>query len=316
MVSMMIGGSLFISGLIELIFGKSKFKIYVTALIVALGIGQQFFNANIFRRDWAKQREIYWQLAWRAPALEPNTVLLTHQMPIDYETDISFTAPVNWMYKPDYSRSGLPYLMLYTEKRLGGATLPSLSPGTEITFPYRTVMFHGNTSQAIVIYMPPNGCLRVLDPARGDAEIYGKESHFLVDAIPLSDPSRIVIETNVPAQPEFISEPEHNWCYYFAKAELAYQEGKFERVVELGDEAMSLDYQTDSPSEWLVFIEANAMIRDFEAAEKLSGIAFAFDRDARVNRGLCIVWKRIQANGPAGSEEKAQKMLSQFNCNP
>jgi hypothetical protein len=220
------------------------------------------------------------------------------------------------MYASDYSHSDLPYLMLYTEKRLGGPTLPSLVPNTKITFPYRTVMFHGNTSQAIVIYMPPNGCLRVLDPARGDAETYGKESHFLVDAIPLSDPSRIVTETSSPAQPEFISEPEHDWCYYFTKAELAYQEGFFEKVVELGDEAISRGYQTDNPSEWLVFIEASAMTGDFETAEKLSGMAFSFDRNARVNRGLCVVWKRIQANGPVGSEEKGQNMLSQFNCNP
>jgi hypothetical protein len=315
MVSVMIGGSLFLSGLIELILGRSKFKVYIVALIVSLGIGQQFFNANIFRRDWAKQREIYWQLAWRIPALEPNTVLLTHQMPIDYETDISFTAPINWIYALDYKRSDLPYLMLYTEKRLGGPTLPSLSPNTEITFPYRTVTFHGNTSQAVVIYMPPNGCLRVLDPARGDAEIYGRESHFLVDAIPLSDPSRIVTETSSPAQPEFISKPEHDWCYYFTKAELAYQMGDMKKVIALGEEAMAIGKSTGDPNEWLVFIEAYAITGDFDTAEKLSETMLSQDRsDARVNRGLCVLWKRIQANGPAGSEMKAREMLSKFSC--
>ncbi len=65
-------------------------------------------------------------MAWRMPALKTNTILLTHQMPIDYETDASFTAPINWMYAPNYTRSDLPYLMLYTEKRVGGGTLPAL----------------------------------------------------------------------------------------------------------------------------------------------------------------------------------------------
>ena len=103
MISMMLGGSLFAIGLIELLIRNVRAKNFVFALLIALGIGQQFFNANIFRRDWAKQQEIYWQLAWRIPAMEPGTVLLTDQMPIDYETDLSFTAPINWMYAPDYT---------------------------------------------------------------------------------------------------------------------------------------------------------------------------------------------------------------------
>ena len=320
MVSMMIGGSLFILGLIELIFSKSKFKVYIIALIISLGIGQQFFNANIFRRDWTKQREIYWQLAWRIPALQPNTLLLTDQMPIDYETDISFTAPINWMYAPvasevEPSRSDLPYLMLYTEKRLGGPTLPSLQPDIDVTFPYRTVTFHGNTSQAIVIYMPQNGCLRVLDPVRGDAEIYNKESHYLVVAIPLSNLSRIITETESPAEPEFIPEPKHDWCYYYTNAELAFQTGDLKKVIALGDEATSIGYAPADPNEWLLFIEAYALMKDFKTAENLSELMLADDNDARVNRGLCVVWKRIQANGLAGSEKKVQEMLAQFNCN-
>ncbi|HEY3473565.1 MAG TPA: hypothetical protein VGK56_03090, partial [Anaerolineales bacterium] len=207
MISIMLGASLFMTGMIELLIRNSRVKIFAFALLIALGVGQQFFNANIFRRDWTKQQEIYWQLAWRIPAMKPNTALLTHQLPIDYETDLSFTAPINWMYAPDYKRSttvprafggssvdrrsNLPYVLLYTEKRLGGAALPSLEPNSDISLPIRRVSFHGSTSQVITIYMPQNGCLRVLDPARQDEITYARQSHFLVDAIPLSDPSNI-----------------------------------------------------------------------------------------------------------------------------
>jgi hypothetical protein len=314
MVSMMLGGSLFILGLIELLFGRSKFKVYLVALLISLGIGQQFFNANIFRRDWAKQQEIYWQLAWRVPALEPDTVILTDQMPIDYETDISFTAPINWIYAPDFTRADLPYLMLYTEKRLGGSTLPSLEPNIRITFPYRTVSFHGNTSQAIVIHMPVNGCLRVLDPERGDAGVYRKQPGVLVDAIPLSDLSRIITETNSPAQPDFISEPNHAWCYYFARAELAHQTGAMNQVVKLGNEATSLGFSPDDPNEWLIFIEANALTGNLADAEIIS--IQVLDEDASMDKGLCIAWKRVQTASPAGNEADIAKILSRFECSP
>lgn len=322
MVSMMIGASLFLLGIIELLFKDNRIKNYVFALIIALGIGQQFFNANIFRRDWEKQRDIYWQMTWRIPALEPNTVILTDQMPIDYETDISFTAPINWIYAPDYTRADLPYLMLYTEKRIGGPTLPSFESNTKITFPYRTVSFNGSTSQAIVIYMPPNGCLRVLDPSHGDKEIYAKLPKVLTESIPLSDPSRIITNTNTPATPIFFSEPKHGWCYYFTKAELAQQMNDYQKVVSLGDEAISLEYKPADQNEWLVFITAYALTGELQTAKDLSIAVLA--EDPRGRRGVCAAWEQVQvqgaamsvSNGPKRNEDEIKQILLSFECNP
>jgi len=314
MISMMLGGSLFVAGLIELFIRNTRIKTYVFALLIALGIGQQFFNANIFRRDWAKQQEIYWQLAWRIPAMKPNTALFTDQLPIDYETDLSFTAPINWMYAPDYKRSNLPYALFYTEKRLGGAALPSLDMNMEISLPIRRVGFHGSTSQALVIHMPQNGCLRVLDPARGDEITYGRQSRFLVEAVPLSDLSNIILDADQTARLPFLSEPKHTWCYYFAKAELAHQQGDWQNVVDLIDEARSLAYSPEDPFEWLTYLEAQALTGNAEAAEKLSDDLFKEDNGIR--RGLCEVWKRVQAQGPVGSEEeeRVNQILSNFQC--
>jgi hypothetical protein len=314
MVSMVIGGTVFLLGLLELLIKNLRARAAAYAVIIALGIGQQFFNANIFRRDWQKQGDIYWQMAWRIPALEPNTVLLTHQMPIDYETDNSFTAPINWMYAPEYTRSDLPYMLLYTEKRIGGATLPALEKGIDINYPYRTVTFRSSTSQAVVIFMPQNGCLRVLDPNRGDVETYSRQPAALTEAIPLSDPSRIIPNPTQPAMPMFFPEPEHEWCYFFTKAELAQQQGEFEHVIRLGEEAMENGFQPEDPNEWLVFIEAYALMGDLQTAEDLS--TRMLQEDARTRRGVCNVWGQIQAKSQEGSEERIRQALLSFNCNP
>ena len=311
MISMMLGGGLFVAGLVEWLFRNPRIKTVVFALLIALGIGQQFFNANIFRRDWAKQQEIYWQLAWRIPALKPNTALLTHQLPIDYETDLSFTAPINWMYAPTYQRNNLPYALIYTEKRLGGGSLPSLESDTDITLPVRRVSFHGSTSQALVIYMPPNGCLRVLDPARGDAITYARQSRFLVDAIPLSDLSNIIVDSPQTVKLPFLSEPEHTWCYYFAKAELAYQQADWDQVVTHIDEAISLGYGPEDPFEWLTHIEAQARTGNVEAAQELSEQVLA--QENRIRRGVCELWERVQAHGIA-EEDRLNQILSNFEC--
>jgi len=293
MISMMIGSSIFAVGLVELIFQNRRARIYVLTAMIALGVGQQFYNANIFRRDWEKQSEIYWQLSWRIPALKPNTVLLTYQLPTEYEPDLSFTGPINWMYAPDFKRTdNLPYALIFTEKRIGGPTLPSLDPDTKISFAYRTVNFAGSTTDAVVIYMPVNGCLRVLDPARGDMDIYSKQPDTLVNGIPLSNLSRIIINPEKPARPMFLSsEPEHTWCYYFTKAELAMQMNDLEQVLALETEAVSKGYEAEDLNEWLLFIEAHALKGEIKAAQELS--KKILKEDPFMRRGVCTVWKHL-----------------------
>lgn len=311
MISMMIGGSMFIVGLTELLIKNSHVKRFVFAFLIALGIGQQFFNANIFRRDWERQQEIYWQLAWRIPAMERGTTLLTNEMFLDYETDLSLTAAINWMYAPDYTRSNPPYAVIFTKIRLGNS-LPALQKGQAINVGLRTVSFHGSTSQAIVIYMPKNGCLRVLDPARGDQITYGWQIHYLTDAIPLSDPANISVNVSQTAKLPFLSEPAHTWCYYYARAELAFQEKKWQQVVDYIDEAFALGYKPEDPFEWLGYIEARAMTDDIESARMISDIAF--EHDDTIRKGLCVVWRRISASKEA--HEQIDQTLRDFQCDP
>ncbi|MGE5378782.1 MAG: hypothetical protein ACM3XO_27320, partial [Bacteroidota bacterium] len=269
MISMMIGGSLFITGLVEFVIRSDRIKTIVFAALIALGIGQQFYNANIFRRDWVDQQQIYWQLAWRIPDMQPGTLLITDELPVDYETDLSFTAPLNWIYAPDYTRSAVPYGLIYTETRLGGS-LPSLEPGQKINVYLRTAGFNGSTSRAIVIYKPRNGCLRVLGSKWNDEITYEGKSRILKRAIRLSDPALIKVDSqNTPALP-FLLEPKHEWCYYYAKAELARQKGDWQTVNHLLQTATSLGYHPDDPLEWLVFIEAQARTGNMASAQSIS----------------------------------------------
>ena len=313
MISIMPGAVIFVTGLIELTVKSHRARIMVFSALIALGIGGQFFNANIFRRDWQKQGEIYWQMAWRIPALEPNTLLLTHQMPIDYETDLSFTAPINWMYAPEYTRADLPYMLLYTEKRLGGSTLPALEKNVEIFYPYRTVNFNGNTSQSVVIYKPQHGCLRVIDPNTSASELYTGFPEELTKVIPLSDPSRITPETESPAVPMFFPEPEHGWCYYLAKAEIALSVNDFESAAAFADEAIKPGLSPEDPREWLVYVRSYALSGRFNKAVEISQIVLG---SGKTLKAVCTVWEQIQTRVPAGSAEEVGSAKLSLGCNP
>ncbi|HEX8990875.1 MAG TPA: hypothetical protein VF784_04285, partial [Anaerolineales bacterium] len=314
MISMMLGAGLFAVGLVELLVRNSSLKNLVFALLIALGIGQQFFNANIFRRDWARQQQIYWQMAWRMPALKPDTALITQQMPMDYETDFSMTAALNWMYAPKPHPSSLSYALVYSEKRLGGIVLPSLQPGTVMHFPFRTVAFTGNTSQVVAIYVPPNGCLRVLDPTLGDAETYGRFPVSLTGPIAISDPSRILINNSplvLPVAP-FGHEPDHTWCYVYEKAELARQVHDWQQIAELGAQASLGGFTPQDDFEWLPFIEAYAHTGNLKNAVNLT--VRAWTEDTRLHRGLCVLWKRLQSQGSPETQAAAAGIIGQFGC--
>ncbi len=314
MISMMLGGSLFIAGLVALLIRNQRARTCTFAALLALGVGQQFFNANIFRRDWQGQQQVYWQLAWRIPALQPNTALVTQQMPLDYETDLSMTAALNWIYAPQTDPAALSYALVYSEKRLGGSVLPNLNPDTPMNLAFRTVSFTGNTSETITIYVPRNGCLRVLDPYLGDLETYAGYPSSVTTPISLSDPSRIITSASAPAlpSPPFESEPPHAWCYFYEKAELARQIGKWQEIVALGSEAAQKSFSPQDPIEWLPFIEGYARAGNLPLAEKISRQAWS--EGPKIHHGLCVVWSRLRTDGPDAARSAASQLIGEFGC--
>lgn len=314
-ISMAPGAALLAAGLVQLVAGgRPRLQWTLISLLVALAVGQQFFNANLFRRDWARQQEIFRQMAWRIPALEPGTLILTDVISgLPLETDLSFTAPVNWMYAPEYHGGDLPFALLYTEARLGGGAIPALRPHLDVNLPFRTVTFHGSTDAALVLLVPENGCLRVLDPALGDAETYEKESPFLTQAIPLSDPTRILTEApalTLPAPP-FVPAQEPDWCAYYEQAELARQRGDWASMIALEQAAMAGNLEPQDPLEWLPFIEAQARVGSLEQAVELSQRAIR--AVPRTKKGVCSVWERVQAGVPARASDAA-RTITELQC--
>jgi tetratricopeptide (TPR) repeat protein len=136
--------------------------------------------------------------------------------------------------------------------------------------------------------------MRVLDPTRGDADTYSKQPDELVQAILLSDPTRIITNPATPATPSFLNEQAHvNWCSYFTKAELAHQLGDYEKTISLLDEATNLGYQPEDLNEWLIYIDALARTDKTESAKEKS--VRILNQDSRMKRGVCVVWRQLEA---------------------
>ncbi len=318
MLSIMLGASMFIVGLATLILKDGKRKILVLSVLIGLSTAYQFSVSNTFRRDRDNQRAFLWQLAWRMPALEKGTVLLTYELPLKYVSDLQITAPINWIYSPTITDRELPYLLLYVKSRINSSLLPSLQPDTPIEVQYRTVRFSSSTSNSVVIYKDADGCLRVLDPVYANAETVPGASYFLLNAIPLSNPNQIQADAPQPVMDEtlFGQEPAHNWCYFYEKAELARQQSDWEQVAKLYNQAQKSDLGASMPVENLPFIEAFAMTGQPEIALKLT------DQTLKTQKELCpavyTLWDRVlqTSSDQTLNASEIDKRIHQSGCKP
>src|SRR5688572_14846002 len=311
----MLGSSLLLVAVLSLLYSRPRLQYSLLALLIAFSIGKQFETNIAYIRDWDVHRDFFWQMSWRIPALEPNTAIISNDLPVTYFSDNSLSGPLNWIY----AREGeMDHILYFISIRLNRG-LPDLVPGLPIEQNYLAKTFHGNTSQLIVIDYNPPGCLRVLDPQIDFA------NRLLVpllrEAADLSNTS-LIHEGNAVTLPAslFGQEPVHAqaWCYYFEKAELARQFRDWEKVAELGDVAFKLDDHPNDPIERFVFIEGYAHVGDWERALKLSQESYRVSKNF-VGPMLCWLWQRIEFETMDDVSESRTETLSEvrnlFTCN-
>ena len=311
-LSFMLGVSFIFAGLLELIPSKIKYAIVVA--FVALAAGRQFLWANEFRRDWTYQKNLFWQMTWRAPGLEKNTMVLLNE-DLEYYADNSLGAALNWIYAPDNHTNIVDYVLFYPTNRTDLSL--NLNLGVPVKYNFLAGTFEGNTSQTVVFYYSPPGCLRLLDPEIDAKNRLIPDDSFLRDAAVLSSTAPILSET-VTRMPEIYEpEPAHGWCYYFEKADLARQMRDWKTVTRLGDAAFALDDYPNDPIERFVFIEGYAHTADWQKAVELSQNSYKVSKNY-VAPLLCKLWDRIARETESTPEQKVtlDNALNNFECLP
>jgi hypothetical protein len=310
----MLGSSLLLVGGIGLLAKWPRVQITLLALVLGLSISHQFQTANAYRRDWAMQKTLFWQMAWRMPALEPGTTVLSNDLPVTFYSDNSLTGPLNWIYGRQPGKMDYIFYFASVRTQPGRAIGQGLAPNLPITQDYLAATFHGNTSQMVVINFEPPACLRVLDP-----EIDGENrllEPLLRDAAFLSTTVPIAAENLVTLPAQFYSpEIPRGWCYYFEKADLARQLGDWPQVVKLGEQALALGDHPNDPVENFVFIEGFAHAGQWAKAGQLTKTAYRFSKEI-MRPLLCKLWGRIERETPASPEQAAAvaENLSAAGC--
>lgn len=307
-----LGVALFWVSLINLVPIRKWMQVGILLVAVTLATAYQLRTGIQFQRDWEQQSRFFWQMTWRIPSLEENTIVFSHELPLQYFSDNSLTGGLNWIYaEPDRQDNSIPYVLYYPTIRVGLA-VRALNPDEPVVQNLLVGTFYGNTSQSIGIFYEPPACFRVLDP-----EI--EADNWMVplqvrETIHLTNWD-VIKESPLHIPPPFYSaEPAHQWCYYFQKADLARQLGKWEEVVELGEVAFSLDDQPNDPVERFPFIEGYAHQNQWKQALSFSEQSAAIT--PVIHPALCRLWDRIERETPDSEVKRnaIQKAIGSLQC--
>jgi hypothetical protein len=310
LLSFMFGACFLLLGLLDLL--PPRVKYFAAVLIIALSAGRQFLWSVDYLRDWRSQKNLFWQMTWRAPGIQPGTVVLMNEE-LQFNADNSISAPLNWIYAPETRTRQVGYVLLYPTNRLG-ASLPALEPGLPIRYDFLAASFEGNTSDALAFYYDPPACLRLLELDLDPTNRLIPDDSLMRDASVLSNVDRIIPEQQAVMPAIYGPEPEHGWCYHFQRADLARQMGDWEEVVKLGDAAFKLDDHPNDPLERFVFIEGYAHLGHWDKAIEYSKVSYRVSRDY-VGPLLCQLWKRIESETDESPERgealaEIQQLLS------
>ncbi|MGZ9234757.1 MAG: hypothetical protein ACXW4E_04465 [Anaerolineales bacterium] len=299
--------SLILVGLIDHI-SAIRVRYLLLAVLIAFAAGRQLLWSTDYLRDWQAHKNLFWQMTWRAPGLKPNTVVLMNEQ-LKFYADNSLSAPLNWIYAPNNHSDQIDYVFFYPTNRLD-SSLPALEADLPIQYDYIAGHFNGNTSQAVAFYYDPPACLRLLEPDIDGKNRFISDESLMREAAALSNPRQILTLSNATLPSIYHPEPEHSWCYYFEKADLARQLGHWEEVAKLGDTAFKLEDHPNNPVERFVFIEGYAHVGEWERALKLSRESYQVSKEY-VRPLLCQLWDRIETETSSSPTEARSQALSE-----
>lgn len=246
------GVAILLVGNIYWLVSQQRTRYAALAVFVGLGLTANFGNSLAFSQAWENQRQAWWQLSWRAPDLSDGTALIL-MLPESYRLSEGYEiwAPANLIYQRE------PDTLFVMGDVLNKETLSRIDRQDNIQRRMRTIIVTADFKNSLVMSLNSRGCLHVYDR---DWRGFAEEEDPMVRMI--SSQSNIDLiheeaEGKTLSTQIFGAEPMHEWCYYYQKGELAAQQGNWQEVVRLGNEALDEGLSPDQgyEFEWLSFYE-------------------------------------------------------------
>ena len=246
-----LGVSVLLVGILHM-FLRRQARLVVTLGLIWIAVATHYTNGVAWKQAWESQRELWWQLSWRAPDIDDGTVLVARIPDYGFFEDYEIWGPANLIYNPERGPIKISAEILNQD------TANKVRVGASELMPVRSLMPVPRNFGSTLLLTIPGGpsCLHIIGDSRGD--IPTKSTSLMLSLSSFSNISLIDVNAAPSGPPESIfgNEPEHSWCYYYQKGQLAKQQGNWEELARLGDEALVRGLRAKDRSEWMPFLEA------------------------------------------------------------
>jgi len=313
-MSAMFGAGMIWTGVIFLLVSKPNHRYLIFSILISLAIGINLRTQINFKYAWEKQLNFYWQLSWRAPYIEPHTLLISDGEFLSYMGTSPTSFALNTLYPQSLPLPQVSYWMANGPDHL--PAWDEFRSGSPFEFQRYASTFSGNTADSVTIrFMPEeNQCLWILPPEYADIRFLTPAE---LQSLPVSSMERIQADSlngwNPPAQ-IFGAEPKHSWCYYFQKGDLAAQYKNWDQAVKLWQEAQAKDLHPGHGLEYFPFIRAYAYASQWETAVNLSVTSSKITQG--MNLPICDLWRQIKNDSAysAARQDTFRKINERFQC--
>ncbi|MDX9992040.1 MAG: hypothetical protein RBS68_08305 [Anaerolineales bacterium] len=312
----LLGASLIVVALLELLVTSSKARTILLAALVGLSAGWHLRYTNDFRRAWEKQVNFYQQLAVRVPALAPNTAFVAEGEILPLMGDYPTAYAINTLYaRQAAAEPGRMPVWFYGITTNFSRDYEEFLQGMTLYTRHRSMVFKGNSHEILLFnFEPEKGeCLHVIRPQDSGARTLPDRLRAVSS---LSALERIQAGSGFST---FLSEelgvqPAPGWCNLYQRADLARQSGDWEQVIRLWKEARQAGLEPNDNFEYLPFLEAYLYTGQPEQALKLS--ALAAKAPPSMQPTVCEVWQRAFRETPASVEMQAafQQVKKNLSC--
>lgn len=250
---------------------SARLRIALIAILVFIASFTHYANAAHAVEVTENTHDFWWQVVWRAPDIQPGTTLVANYPVGAIQEDYFVWGPANFIYYPEKQNEipiqlTLPAAVLTDDVVLqilvGKGEETPLRRGNELTRNFGNILVMTQSSE--------NSCVRLLNGRSPDLSI--GDPHKILLIAPNSELDNVITSEEQPVPPASIfgSEPEHDWCFYYQKADLARQRGDWEEVARLGAEAEKLGLHPNDQIELMPFLQAYAFLGDQKQVKGIS----------------------------------------------
>ena len=275
--------------LLSVVFSKIEtpsLKFAVVGVFVVIALQTHYGNSVRVANETESINDFWWQVAWRAPNIKPGTTLSVSYPVAAIQEDYFIWGPANHIYYPA-PQSGIPIDVELSALVLNEDSVSRIMAGRGAESFLRRggiliVNDYGNV--LVMTQANENSCVRILDGNAPELSLY--EQYRIMLIAPSSKLENVIVDGNLPTPPALIfgNEPPHEWCYYYQKADLARQQGDWQRVAELGNEAEKLGLHPNDQIELMPFLQAYAILGD---QKQVKGISTRINTESFYRQQAC-----------------------------